>query len=292
MPRTWPDAAQVTASPVFDTLRSDGRPLIMGILNVTPDSFSDGGQHVDLAGACAHALRMVDEGADIVDIGGESTRPGAQPVSPREELARVLPVIETLATRLPERIALSIDTRRPEVAAAALAAGARIVNDVSGAREPGMLETVARHRAGIVLMHMQGTPATMQQAPRYDDVVGEIRDYLCERAAAAERHGIRANAIALDPGIGFGKTREHNLRLLGALATFVASGYAVLLGTSRKRFMGAICDETEPRELIGATCATTALGVQAGVRLFRVHDVKPNRQAADVAWACRAFGAA
>jgi len=274
---------------MFETLRADDRPLIMGILNVTPDSFSDGGLHGSVAAACAHAERMVAEGADIVDVGGESTRPGAAPVTPDEESARVVPVIAALAARLPASVALSVDTRNPGVADAALAAGARIVNDVSGARSPGMLETVARHQAGVVLMHMQGTPATMQRNPCYEDVVAEVPEYLLERAAAAVACGVAPAAIALDPGIGFGKTREHNLRLLAGLGRFTASGYAVLLGTSRKRFMGAICDESVPSELVGATCATTALGVQAGVRLFRVHDVKANRQAADVVWACRAF---
>jgi len=274
---------------MFETLRADDRPLIMGILNVTPDSFSDGGLHGSVAAACAHAERMVAEGADIVDVGGESTRPGAAPVTPDEESARVVPVIAALAARLPASVALSVDTRNPGVADAALAAGARIVNDISGARSPGMLETVARHQAGVVLMHMQGTPATMQRNPCYEDVVAEVAEYLLERAAAAVACGVAPAAIALDPGIGFGKTREHNLRLLAGLGRFTASGYAVLLGTSRKRFMGAICDESVPSELVGATCATTALGVQAGVRLFRVHDVKANRQAADVVWACRAF---
>lgn len=274
---------------MFDTLRADDRPLIMGILNVTPDSFSDGGLHGSVAAACVHAEHMVAEGADIIDVGGESTRPGAAPVTPDEECARVVPVIAALAARLPGSVTLSVDTRNPSVADAALAAGARIVNDVSGARAPGMLETVARHEAGVVLMHMQGTPETMQRNPRYQDVVEEVAAYLLARAEAAIACGIAPAAIALDPGIGFGKTREHNLRLLAALGRFTASGYAVLLGTSRKRFMGAICEESVPSELVGATCATTALGVQAGVRLFRVHDVKPNRQAADVVWACRAF---
>ncbi len=274
---------------MFDTLRADDRPLIMGILNVTPDSFSDGGLHGSVAAACAHAERMVAEGADIIDVGGESTRPGAAPVTPGEECDRVVPVLEALAARLPAAVTLSVDTRNPCVADAALGAGARIVNDVSGARAQGMLETVARHEAGIVLMHMQGTPETMQRNPRYDDVVEEVAAYLRARAQAAVACGIAPAAIALDPGIGFGKTREHNLRLLAALGRFTAGGYAVLLGTSRKRFMGAICEESVPSELVGATCATTALGVQAGVRLFRVHDVKPNRQAADVVWACRAF---
>ncbi|MGE0860437.1 MAG: dihydropteroate synthase [Gammaproteobacteria bacterium] len=273
---------------MFDTLREDTRPLIMGILNLTPDSFSDGGQHSDVHVACARAGRMVEEGADLIDLGGESTRPGAAPVSVETQLARVLPVLRALVASLPARVALSVDTRAPQVADACLAAGARVVNDVSGAREPGMLEVIARHEAALVLMHMRGTPATMQLEPRYQDVVAEVRDYLLARAAAARAAGIPARCIALDPGIGFGKNRAHNLALLAALDEFVACGYPVLLGTSRKRFMGAICSETEPTELLGATCATTALGVAAGVRIFRVHDVKANRQAADVAWAIAA----
>lgn len=273
---------------MFDTLRDDTRPLIMGILNLTPDSFSDGGRHSEVDAACAHAMRMAEEGADLIDLGGESTRPGAAPVGAESQLARVLPVLRALLGALPARVALSIDTRSPEVADACLAAGARVVNDVSGAREPGMLEVIARHGAALVLMHMQGTPATMQLEPRYQDVVAEVRDYLLARAATARAAGIPAQRIALDPGIGFGKNRAHNLALLGALDEFVGCGYPVLLGTSRKRFMGAICSETEPTELLGATCATTALGVAAGVRIFRVHDVKANRQAADVAWAIAA----
>ncbi len=257
----------------------------MGILNVTPDSFSDGGQFIDVAVACAAAERMVAEGADIIDIGGESTRPGAQAVDPATQRARVLPVIVELVKRLPGSIVLSVDTRSVEVARAALRAGACIVNDIAAAAEAGMFEVVAEHGGAIVLMHMQGTPETMQRAPRYNDVVGEVRDFLLARAAAAEATGIARDSIALDPGIGFGKTRVHNLRLLGALDEFAACGYAVLLGTSRKRFMGAICSETDTLELLGATCATTALGVAAGVRVLRVHDVKANRQAADVAWA-------
>jgi dihydropteroate synthase len=277
---------------MFDTLGRDDRPLVMGVLNVTPDSFSDGGRFTALERAREHALAMVSEGADIVDVGGESTRPGAAPVDEATQLARVLPIVEALRECLPDTVAISIDTRSAQVAAAALAAGAAIVNDVAAASAPGMLEGVAARAAGIVLMHMQGEPRTMQAAPHYEDVVAEVLDFLLERAHAAEAVGIARAAIAIDPGIGFGKTREHNLRLLAALPRFCASGYAVLLGTSRKRFMGAICAETEPTELVGATCATTALGVAAGVRVVRVHDVKPNRQAADVAWACRPFARA
>ena len=270
---------------MFEPSCDESRPLLMGILNVTPDSFSDGGYFVDVETACAAAERMVADGANIIDVGGESTRPGAAAIAARVQLERVLPVISALCLRLPARIPVSIDTRSVDVAQAALRAGARIVNDISAGDEAGMFETVAEHGAGIVLMHMQGGPATMQNEPRYHDVVAQVCAFLRARAQAAEAAGIPRNNIALDPGIGFGKTRAHNLCLLSALDELVASGYAVLLGTSRKRFMGAICSESDPLELVGATCATTALGVAAGVRIFRVHDVKANRQAADVAWA-------
>lgn len=273
---------------MFRSLREDGRPLVMGILNVTPDSFSDGGQFVELRSACAAAERMVAEGADIIDIGGESTRPGAAAVDVATQLARVLPVVTALREILPAQIALSVDTRSAEVARAVLQAGAHIINDVSAGSDADMLAVIAEFGGAVVLMHMQGTPQTMQLAPHYTDVATEVRDYLLARAALAEAAGIKRERIALDPGIGFGKTRAHNLTLLGALNTLAASGYAVLLGTSRKRFMGAICSETDPLELLGATCATTALGVAAGVQVVRVHDVKANRQAADVAWAIAA----
>lgn len=262
-------------------------PLVMGVLNVTPDSFSDGGFFASVDAALAQAREMLDEGASIVDVGGESTRPGAETVTDEVQIARVLPVVTALRSKLGAAFAISVDTRSAIVAEAALAAGADLINDISGARDPAMLACVARHRAAIVLMHMQGTPATMQLDPRYDDVTREVRDYLAARATAAVDAGVARERIVLDPGIGFGKTRAHNLQLLRELPSFVALGHPVLLGTSRKRFMGAICRETEPRELIGATCATTALGVTAGVRIVRVHDVKPNRQALEVAWALR-----
>ena len=272
---------------MFDTIRDDTRPLLMGILNMTTDSFSDGGAYATSEQAVLHALTMLEHGADMIDIGGESTRPGARPVSDEEQITRVVPVIRELSRVLPEGAVISADTRSPLVASAALEAGAGLINDISAGTAPDMFRVVAEHGAGIALMHMQGTPATMQDNPSYVDVVAEIRDYLLRRIDAAIAAGIRPERIAIDPGIGFGKTRQHNLRLLAALGIFVASGYPVLLGTSRKRFMGAICAETNFSELIGATCATTALGVAVGVRIFRVHDVKPNRQAADVAWACR-----
>lgn len=259
----------------------------MGIVNVTPDSFSDGGRFLSPASACAEARRMLAEGADLLDVGGESTRPGASDVDPAAQCARVLPVIRELAGGEAPASLLSVDTRSAAVADAALAAGAGLVNDVSAGADPGMFECVARHEAGIVLMHMQGTPATMQDDPRYEDVVAEVHDYLLARAAAAEAGGVARDRIVIDPGIGFGKTRQHNLRLLACLDVLTGAGYPVMLGTSRKRFMGAICAETEFSRLVGATCATTAMGVAAGVRLFRVHDVRENRQAADVAWACR-----
>lgn len=263
-------------------------PLVMGVLNITPDSFSDGGAYIEPVVAVAQAQRMIEEGAQIIDIGGESTRPGAATVAVEIQRQRVLPVISALRSVTPASTQISIDTRSPEVAVAALEAGADIVNDVSAGADPSMLEIVAARRALIILMHMQGTPATMQHAPNYGDVTAEVIAYLQRRVEAALKAGVEPAQIVLDPGIGFGKNREHNLTLLRDLPRLVALGFPVLLGTSRKRFMGAICRETAPQELVGATCATTALGVEAGVRIFRVHDVKPNRQALEVAWALRA----
>jgi len=263
-----------------------GHPLIMGILNLTPDSFSDGGSHTDRGRAVSHALRMVEEGAAIIDVGGESTRPGSERVSAGEQQRRVLDVIKALRQTLPEAVAISIDTTLSEVARRAVEAGADILNDVSaGTEDPGMLELAADHDLPIVLMHMQGSPGTMQRNPSYTDVVAEVEAYLRQRAEAASAAGIPAEHIILDPGIGFGKTRAHNLALMANLRRFVATGHAVLLGASRKHFMGELCRESDPGQLIGATCATTVLGVQAGVRILRVHDVMANRQALEVALA-------
>lgn len=264
---------------------ADQRPQIMGILNVTPDSFSDGGQFNQIEAAVAHAREMIAEGADIIDVGGESTRPGSEAVAEAEELARVVPVIEELVPALPEQVQISIDTRSPIVARAALDAGAHIINDVNGARRPGMLELAAERDVPICMMHMQGEPETMQDNPYYDDCVGEVLDFLHARVEAARAAGVADYNIVLDPGIGFGKRKEDNLSLMAALQRFSDTGFRVLLGTSRKRFMGAICAEKVPAELLGATCATTTLGVLAGISWFRVHDVKANRQAADVAFA-------
>jgi dihydropteroate synthase len=255
----------------------------MGILNVTPDSFSDGGEFLGAQSALARGLEMARQGADIIDIGAESTRPGAARVDQSEQLRRLNPVIEHLRAELPAGCSISIDTTRAEVAKAAALAGAVLVNDISsGTDDPEMFPMVSSLRLSIVLMHMKGTPATMQDNPRYQDVVGEVLAYLVNRAEQAIAAGIPKANIAIDPGIGFGKRRVDNLRLLANLDRFADSGFPVVLGTSRKRFMGAICGQLDPTELVGATVATTALGVAKGARIFRVHDVAANRQAADV----------
>ncbi|MFZ4655135.1 MAG: dihydropteroate synthase [Methylococcaceae bacterium] len=265
------------------------RPKIMGILNLTPDSFSDGGFYSDPLSAVEHLRHMRSEGADVIDIGGESTRPGSLPVDPDEQWRRVEPVFK--AVRMDEQLSttpLSIDTSSSWVAQKAIGQGATLVNDVSaGQRDPDMLRVVADSAASLVLMHLQGTPLTMQQAPFYQDVVREVIAALLDRLDLALRRGIPKERLMIDPGIGFGKTRDHNLLLLHALPQFVDLGYPVLLGCSRKRFMGAIVHDDHPGELLGATVATTALGVQAGVHMFRVHDVKANHQAALVAYAIR-----
>lgn len=271
----------------FETRLHQQRPLIMGILNVTPDSFSDGGLHLAADAAVRHAKAMIQEGAEIIDFGAESTRPGSQPVTPEEQCARLEPVLDALAgdMREPERFFGSIDTTSSCVAEFALLRGIVLVNDVSaGMADPEMFGVVSRHGASIVLMHMQGDPSTMQVSPQYSDVVSEVRDHLLRRAEIAERAGILRSRILIDPGIGFGKTRAHNIELLRHLDAFSGLGYPVLLGCSRKRFMGSLCDESDPTALLGATVATTSLGVSKGGKVFRVHDVKPNRQAADISW--------
>ena len=207
----------------------------MGVLNVTPNSFSDGGRYFNPARALDHARRMIDDGADLIDIGGESTRPGALPVDERDELGRVIPLVEALAA---DGVPVSVDTRKPAVMRAALAAGAAMVNDVCALEAPGAIEALAGSGAGVCLMHMQGDPRTMQQAPRYDDVVGEVRAFLLARAAACEAAGIARDRIVLDPGFGFGKTLAHNLALLAGLPALAAAGYPVLVGLSRKSSLG------------------------------------------------------
>ncbi len=264
------------------------KPLIMGILNVTPDSFSDGGKYSGLDAAMQQVELMLSEGVDIIDIGGESTRPGSDPVAASEQIERVVPVIEAIRQQLNSDVLISIDTTLSEVAKAALDVGADIVNDVSGGRaDPEILTLAAQTGAPIILMHSQGTPKIMQDSPHYENVVQEVLDALHESIDAALKAGVKKEAISIDPGIGFGKRKQDNLDLLAHLDSLVATGFPVLLGTSRKRFMGTICDVSEPSELVTATAVTTALGVMAGVQMFRVHDVKENRQAADVAWAIK-----
>jgi dihydropteroate synthase len=257
----------------------------MGILNLTPDSFSDGGRY-DTDSAITHGMRMVAEGANIIDVGGESTRPQASRVAASEQKRRVLDTIKALRKRLPEKFPISIDTTLSEVAGEALECGANMINDISaGGDDPEMFALAGSTGVPLVLMHMQGSPSTMQQAPAYEDVVTEVKSFLQARVDAALRAGVKSDALLLDPGIGFGKGKRHNLQLLAGLQQLCAMGYPLLLGVSRKRFMGSFCDQTEPQQLMPATCASTALGVMAGVKVFRVHDVWQNRQAADVAWA-------
>lgn len=256
------------------------RPLLMGILNVTPDSFSDGGRFRDPGAAVAHALQLEAEGADIIDIGGESSRPGAEPVSPAEELARVIPVVEALRGRC--RAALSVDTTKAAVARAALAAGAHIINDISACTaDPGMVDVLCAGGAGVVLMHMQGDPRTMQDAPRYGDVVAEVRGYLAERARALQSAGMAAERIVVDPGIGFGKTQEHNLQLLARLDALAGLGFPVAVGLSRKRLLGALTGRPVDARLAGAL-AGLAWCVAQGAAVLRVHDVAASRDALQV----------
>ena len=260
-------------------------PAVMGIVNVTPDSFSDGGRFFAADAALAQALTLVREGAAIVDIGGESTRPGSELVAPDEELRRVLPVVEALAGSV--GVPISVDTMKAEVARRTLAAGAALINDVSALRyDDAMAEVVAETGCPICLMHMQGMPKTMQDDPRYDDVVDEVLRFLEERIAFALARGVREEQIMVDPGIGFGKTVAHNLALLDGLDRFTTLGRPVLLGASRKRFLGAILG-AEPTGRVVGTVATTVIGYLAGAHVFRVHDVKPNFEALRVALAVR-----
>jgi dihydropteroate synthase len=258
------------ARPVLEPRR--GRPLVFGIVNVTPDSFSDGGAHAAPDAAARFALGLVEQGADALDVGGESTRPGSSGVAAPEELARVVPTIR--AIRLAgAALPISVDTRKSEVADAALRAGATLVNDVSGAtHDPRMLETAARHDAGVILVHSRGEPRTMQEDPRYGDVVSEVTEWLLERAEAAEAAGVPRARIWIDPGIGFGKTAAHNETLLRGLERLVATGRPVLLGASRKAFLGAITGKP-PRERVAASLACAARAAAAGCGAVRVHDV-------------------
>jgi dihydropteroate synthase len=265
------------------TPRSGPGPVVVGILNVTPDSFSDGGNFIDPEAAAGHAGTMLDAGAGIIDVGGESTRPGSDPVSQEEEARRVVPVIERIIAARPGAV-ISVDTYRSATAAAALEAGASIVNDVSALRgDPRMASVVAEAGCPVILMHMQGEPKTMQSEPRYTDVVREVKDFLLSRAEHAVATGVSQENIILDPGIGFGKTVDHNLALLRDLGGVVDLGFPVLVGASRKRFIGSITGVQEAAERVFGTVATTVLAYENGATLFRVHDVRANSEALAVA---------
>jgi dihydropteroate synthase len=260
------------------------RPHIMGVVNVTPDSFSDGGQLADAKAAIAHGLRLAEEGAAILDIGGESTRPGSEPTPLAEELRRVIPVIEDLAGRTDAII--SIDTRKADVMRAAAKAGARFINDVSSlSHDPATLETAADLGLPVILMHALGDPKTMQDDPRYDDVLTDVYDYLEGRIAAAEAAGIARNKIAIDPGIGFGKTLRHNLDLMAGLALFHGLGVPVVLGASRKRWIGTLTEEPVAADRVIGSVTAAIAGAGQGVQILRVHDVRATRQALSVAHA-------
>lgn len=245
--------------------------VVMGILNVTPDSFSDGRQFFERDKAIAHGLKMAADGAAIIDIGAESTRPGAKVVSADEQIKRAIPVIETLAKKV--GVPISIDTYNFEVAKAALDAGASMINDITALSDKRMAKLAAEREVPIVLMHIQGTPTTMQIEPKYKNVVDEVLKFLIERAKRAEKFGIKHERIFIDPGIGFGKTLEHNLELLRNIDRFVKSGYRVLVGTSRKAFLGKLTGKENPQDKIFGTAATVALCAAAGVSIVRVHDV-------------------
>ena len=258
------------------------RTLVMGIVNVTPDSFSDGGMFDDAGSAIAHGAQLADEGADLVDIGGESTRPGADPVPEDEERRRVLPVIEGLRAQRPD-LPISIDTRHAAIATDALAAGASVVNDVSGGADEEMLPNVAKAGAGLVLMHMRGEPGTMQDAPLYEDVVAEVHEYLRERVEAAIFAGVEADRLCVDPGIGFGKNVDHNLQLLRSIRVFGDLDAAVLVGASRKRFVGALSGADDPRDRLEGSLAAAILAAASGADIVRVHDVLSTVRALRVA---------
>ena len=251
-------------------LRLDA-PRVMGIVNATPDSFADGGEHASAEAALAHGLELAGEGADILDIGGESTRPGADDVPVEEELRRVIPVIEALAERV--SIPISIDTSKPEVMRAAVAAGAGMINDVYGLRREGALDAAAGLRVPVVLMHMQGEPRTMQANPRYDDVVAEVHRFLAERIFAAEMAGIAKKNVVVDPGFGFGKDTRHNLQLLAQLRRFTELGVPVLAGLSRKKTIGELTGRVQPRERVFGSVAAHLVAAQNGAAILRVHDV-------------------
>ncbi|EHP43128.1 dihydropteroate synthase [Cupriavidus basilensis OR16] len=265
----------------------DRRPLVMGILNVTPDSFSDGGQHAGRDAALRHAERMIAEGVDIIDIGGESSRPGSAALPLDEELARVLPMVEALRDC---GRPLSIDTYKPEVMRAALAAGADLINDIWGFRMPGAIEAVSEAQAGqagLCVMHMQRDPQTMQEQPQYQDVVGEVAGFLRERVDALRAAGVHDDRITLDPGFGFGKTPDHNLHLLGQLAQLAVDGLPLLVGLSRKSTLGAILGGRAPQQRVAASLAAAVCAAERGAYIVRAHDVEQTVDALKTWWAIR-----
>ncbi len=262
----------------------DRRPLVMGILNVTPDSFSDGGQHATRDAALRHAEQLIAEGADLIDIGGESSRPGSAPLGLQEELDRVMPIVEAL--RECGR-PLSIDTYKPDVMRATLDAGADLINDIWGFRKPGAIEAVAQGQAGLCLMHMQRDPETMQEAPSYADLMAEVEAFLQAQAQALLAAGVAAERIALDPGFGFGKTPDHNLIMLNRLEHFERMGLPLLVGLSRKSTLGAVLGGKPPAERITASVAAALLAAERGAFIVRVHDVRPTVEAIQLWWAMR-----
>lgn len=268
-------------NPFLEALAHPSRPLVMGVINATPDSFSDGGQFLSVDAALEQARRLIAQGADILDIGGESTRPGSDPVDTGEELARVIPILE--AIRRESSIAISIDTRKPEVARAAVAAGADCWNDVSALTfSPDSLATAVELDVPVVLMHAQGDPKTMQQDPQYRDVTGEVLNFLVGRIGQAIQASLKLSNIIVDPGIGFGKTLEHNLTLLRDMPRFVALGRPVLVGASRKRFIAALDQGAEVGDRLGGSVAAALFAAQHGAQILRVHDVAETRQALTV----------
>ena len=254
--------------------QDDRRPLVMGVLNVTPDSFSDGGRFAAVESAVAHAQKLAADGADLIDIGGESTRPGSGRIDPQEQIRRILPVLEAAASRLP--VVWSVDTRSSEVASAAIDAGATIINDISAGRDdPGIFRLAADRRLPIILMHMQGEPSTMQADPRYHNVIEEVKSFLLDRIKAAQSAGVNPTQILLDPGIGFGKNINHNLTLIREMEEFKGFGRPLVIGTSRKGFIGTISGEPQPNQRLLGTAATVAWSIANGADIVRVHDVEP-----------------
>lgn len=274
----------------LQSLLDSGRPLVMGVLNTTPDSFSDGGEFVDAAAAARRAEQMLEQGADIIDVGGESTRPGADDVAEADELARVIPVIQAIAAEHPNTV-ISIDTSKAAVMRAAVSAGASLINDVNALQAPGTLAAASNSGAHVCLMHMQGQPRTMQQAPTYGDVVSEVGDFLQNRVAACVDAGIERSRLLLDPGFGFGKTLQHNLTLMRGLPQLAGQlQLPLLIGVSRKSMLGALLDQPDPKKRLHGGVAAATAAVLWGARIVRTHDVAETRDALRVAAALTASG--